>query len=266
MKSLKKRLMVTAAGFMGGVFIVCLAACTVYYPLRYAWRIVNGRYDVKTASLMILIWVLVNLILYQLIGGTIAYVWHYKNRKNFVLHASREERKTLKRKFGVRTDEELDKMEDRPSLLAAFLLTSEGLTILRNFLVDGPHIAHLMGERNRTVDGIIKNRTFFDYAVMRGESENVRFFCLIFHPRYLRYFVMAGILGYLSITFWCLIPFTRAAVEHYRKLNDFVADFSPYAAICLKHSRNDADIDRIQKLHDMIWNESPHKDYFEKRV
>lgn len=264
MKKIMNKLMSGALGLMGGFAIFAFTISAVYYPGKFVWNAFHGAYDAKILAIVLLTWIAANLILYQIISAVIAYVWHYRNRKNFVLHASPEERKRLKRRFGVATDEELDSMEEKPSILATILFnSSHSLSIIRNFLVDGPHIPYMMNERYKTTDGIIRSRNFFDFAVMRGESDNIRFLCLIFHPRYLPYAILSGILGYLSITFWCLIPFTRAAVGHYRMLNDFVSDFSPYAAIRIKHSQTDADIEHIQKLHDMIWNKLPLKEYFE---
>jgi hypothetical protein len=220
----------------------------LYYPARFVWNIADGKYDARTLLLILVAWGLVNLILYQIISAVVAYLWDHRNKKNFILNASGEERKLLKRRYGVTTDEELDKIEEKPSIFAALLFNSTySLSTIRSFLVDGPHINYLSEDRAR-FDGIIKNQRFFEFAAIRGERLNRQFVFLMFRPRYMPFVILSGILGYLSICLPFLIPFRRAEQVHFRRVNEFVAGFSTHAAFRIRVSQpqKDWDIPRIQ--------------------
>ncbi len=185
----------------------------------------------------------INLIIYQLTGTIVHYIWQKKGISNSIKHAGPDERMLLKRQYGVKTDRALRKVKVRPSVLTSMLFANRGSSIVRQYLIDGPHIA------DKQV-GIITSRGFFEFAVRASEDMNRDFFSKVFHPRFRRYLFIWVAFVNMSFIFWGLIPYAFSLLTHFAMANEFVANLTGEETI-----KEGADAKFIQRLHDEIWRQ-----------
>jgi len=236
-----------AAQFAAGLLTLLLTIVCVYYPATYAWKILTHQFDTRTTMMMVLGFVLVNLIVYQLISVVVAHRWHTRNKDYRRLNMPQETKEEIMRLRGLPSEEDLKL--GKPSILATALFHSSfALQMIKEDLIDGPHMRRHTGEK---VNGIIKSKRFFEFAAFKGELYNPRFFCRMFQPQYMPYVVMTAVLMYLSLFLWCLIPFRIAMQKHFIMVNQFVIQFSDLTVSRLRCWKVECDEDYINTARNL---------------
>jgi len=232
---------------VAGFSILVLAGVCIYFPFLYLWKIVTHQFDTRTTMIILLSFIAVNLLVYQLIAVVIAHLWNKRNKDYRLLNTPPEMKRELMKIQGVSSEDELKL--GRPSLIGAiFIHSSFALQMIEDNLIDGPHMRRDAGEK---VNGIFTSRRFFEFAVFKGELYNHRFFARMFQPRYIPYVIMTGVLMYLSLVLWCLIPFRIAMHKHFIKVNQFVIQFSDITVFRLKNWGIDCSEDLIGLVREL---------------
>jgi len=197
--------------------------------------------------LIFLVWLLVNLLVYVIVGGVIIYVFENRNKRNVIKAMNDEDKEYLMRHYGIKDEKNL---ELPPSLLISLFLGGSGraIKIVRSYLIEGPHTPNY-----NTYSGMIDRDDLFEFGMFVSDPNSKNRMMVGRSQRYYKYMLLYGFVIFMGYTvLWALIPYIHAVTHHFERINRYVYNFSEHDRIKLCKQGKKSVITTIETLQRSI--------------